>query len=157
MAFRLDRRPGRVPDAALEAFRAVAPVVEAFAREQGLMIERYRQGRAAWELRFARELGGEAALVLSLRERTGHVLDLSAVWWIDDFNARSRRLRSQKIAAWDRRADHLVLRQQLDAGLSLIDGWREDDLGPARGPYLSWSREQTAAGFEEARRQLPRR
>jgi hypothetical protein len=150
-------RTARVPDEVLEAFRAVAPMVEEFAREHGLVIDRYRQGRPAWELRFARELGGEAALVLSYRERTGHVLDLSAVWWIDDFGARSRRLRSQKIAAWDRRAEHPVLRRQLDAGLSLIDGWREDDLGPARGPYLRWGRERTAASLEEARRQLPRR
>lgn len=141
----------------LEAFRAVAPTVEAFARERGLLIERYRQGRPAWELRFARRLGGEAALVLSFREQTGHVLDLSAVWWVDDIPARSRRLRSEKVAVWDRRAEVALLLQELGEGLRRIDGWEESDLGPARGPYLSWSREQSDASREEARRQLPRR
>lgn len=141
----------------LEAFRAVAPTAEAFARERGLLIERYRQGRPAWELRFARRLGGEAALVLSFREQTGHVLDLSAVWWVDDLAARSRRLRSEKVAVWDRRADVALLREELEEGLRRIDGWEEADLGPARGPYLSWGREGTDASREEARRQLPRR
>jgi hypothetical protein len=141
----------------LEAFRAVAPTVEAFARERGLLVERYRQGRSAWELRFARRLGGEAALVLSYREQTGHVLDLSAIWWVDDLAALSRRLRSEKIAVWDRRADVATLRAELEEGLRRIDGWEEADLGPARGPYLSWSLEQADAGREEARRRLPQR
>ena len=158
MASRPDlRRPARVPEEIIEAFRAVAPTVEAFARDHGLLIARYRQGKAAWELRFARRAGGEAALVLSYRERTGHVLDLSAIWWIDDFPARTRRLRSEKVAVHDRRAGGDMLRAQLEAGLRTIDGWTPADLGPARGPYLTWSREHNAASFEAARRRLPAR
>lgn len=156
MASRPDlRRPPRVPEEIIEAFRAVAPVVEAFARDHGVLIERYRQGKAAWEIRFARKAGGEATVVLSYRERTGHVLDLSAIWWLDDYQAKTRRLRSEKVAVYDRRAGAGVLREQLEAALRRIDGWDLGDLGPPRGPYISWS--QGAASFEEARRRLPQR
>lgn len=158
MASRPDlRRPARVPEEIIEAFRMVAPVVEAFARDHGVLIDRYRQGKAAWEIRFARAAGGEAALVLSYRERTGHVLDLSAIWWIDDFRAKTRRLRSEKVAVYDRRAGAGVLREQLEAALRRIDGWGIADLGPPRGPYVNWSQEHSAASFEEARGRLPQR
>lgn len=129
------RRAAFVPPEIIDAFREVAPTVEGFARQHQLLIERYRRGKAAWELRFARRIGGQATLTLSYRERTGHVLDLSAVWWVDDPAAKTRRLRSEKIAVYDRRASAAVLRGQLEQGLSVIDAWRPEDLGPARGPY----------------------
>jgi hypothetical protein len=146
-----------VPDQIVEAFRAIAPAVEEFAREQNLLIERYRRGKAAWELRFARRLGGEAAITLSYRERTGHVLDLSAIWWVDDFAARTRRLVSEKVAVYDRRESTQTLRGQLLRALELIDAWRLDDLGPVHGPYLEWSKKYTAESFSQERDRLPER
>ncbi|MDQ6882775.1 MAG: hypothetical protein M3077_00860 [Candidatus Dormibacteraeota bacterium] len=124
-----------VPDEIIEAFRAIAPTVEAFARVNDLEIDRYRRGKAAWELSFARRIGGEATLTLSYRERTGHVLDLSAVWWVDDREAGTRRLRADKIGVFDRRASHQQLRELLDAGLARVDQWTEADLGPPHGPF----------------------
>lgn len=128
-------RAPSLPPEIIDAFRAVAPTVEAFAREHQLLIERYRRGKAAWELRFKRRIGGEAALTLSYRERTGHVLDLAAVWWVDDGAQRTRRLRSEKIAVYDRRAPAEQLRSLLEQGLDRIDGWAMPDLGPPHGPY----------------------
>src|SRR2546428_10184221 len=95
---------------------AVAPAIEAFAREHDLLIDRYRRGKPAWELRFARRLGGEAVLTVSYRERTGHVLDVSTTWWVDDRPLRTRRLRSPKIGAYDRRCTPAALVQHLRAG-----------------------------------------
>lgn len=151
------RRPAPVPDEITEAFRAVAPTVEGFARDQGLIIERYRQGKAAWELRFARSAGGQAAIVLSYRERTGHVLDVSAIWWVDAFEARTRRLRSEKIAVFERRGTPAQLRDRLDTALARIDAWRTSDLGPPHGPYATWAREHTADSFRAELQRLPRR
>jgi hypothetical protein len=128
-----------VPPEIIDAFRDVAPAVERFAREHELLIERYRRGKPAWELRFARELGGEAVITLSYRERTGHVLDLSATWWLDDHGLRTRRLRSGKVAVYDRRAGPVVLRGQLEEALRQIDAWTIDDLGPPRGPFPAWT------------------
>ncbi|HEY4872567.1 MAG TPA: hypothetical protein VIJ03_11805 [Candidatus Dormibacteraeota bacterium] len=124
-----------IPTEIVDAFRAVAPVIEAFAQERGLLIERYRRGKPAWELRFARRLGGEAVIAISYRERTGHVLDVSAVWWLDDRAAQTRRLRSAKVAVYDRRAAPATLAQQLDAALTSVDRWTLDDLGPPHGPF----------------------
>jgi hypothetical protein len=113
----------------------VAPAVETFAREHQLLIERYRRGKPAWELRFARRLGGEAVITISYRERTGHVLDVSSTWWVDDPEQKTRQLRSEKIAVFDRRAALKELRQQLDQALATIDRWTSGDLGVARGPF----------------------
>ena len=132
-------RPVPVPPEIVDAFRDVAPTVERFARENELLIERYRRGKSAWELRFARQAGGEAVITLSYRERTGHVLDLSATWWLDDPDRRTRRLRSDKVAVYDRRAGSAVLRDQLEEALRRIDAWTINDLGPPRGPFPAWT------------------
>jgi hypothetical protein len=119
----------------VDAFRAIAPTVESFAREHQLLIERYRRGKSAWELRFGRRVGGAAAITISYRERTGHVLDISATWWVDDRERRNRRLRSEKVAVYDRRATGQILRQQLGQALAMIDGWSLEDLGEPHGPF----------------------
>jgi hypothetical protein len=139
-----------VPTQIVDAFRAVAPAIETFAREHDLLIDRYRRGKPGWELRFARRLGGEALLTISYRERTGHVLDVSATWWLDDRAAQTRRLRSEKIGVYDRRAPSTALVQQLEAGLAMVDNWILSDLGPPRGPYPAGT--SAAPGVERAAR-----
>ena len=124
-----------IPTQIVDAFRAVAPAVEAFAREHDLLIDRYRRGKPSWELRFGRRVGGQAVLTISYRERTGHVLDVSATWWLDDHAAQTRRLRSEKIGVYDRRAPSTTLVRQLEAGLAMVDHWTLSDLGPPRGPF----------------------
>ena len=119
-----------IPTEIVDAFRAVAPAIEAFAQEHGLLIERYRRGKPAWELRFARRLGGEAVIAVTYRERTGHVLDISAVWWLDDRASKTRRLRSEKVAVYDRRAAPANLAQQLGKGRG--DGVDEAEGGQRR-------------------------
>ena len=49
-----------VPAEIVDAFRAVAPTLEEFARQHDLLIERYRRGKPAWELRFARRASSAA-------------------------------------------------------------------------------------------------
>lgn len=124
-----------IPAEIVDAFRTVAPAIEAFAQEQGLLIERYRRGKPAWELRFARQLGGEAVIAISYRERTGHVLDVNGVWWVDDPATQTRRLRSEKIGVYDRRAVPAALAQQLKNALTIVDRWTLEDLGPLHGPF----------------------
>jgi hypothetical protein len=130
-------RQAPIPTQIVDAFRAVAPAIEGFARENDLLIDRYRRGKPGWELRFARRMGGEAVLTISYRERTGHVLDVSVTWWLDDRAAQTRRLRSEKIGVYDRRAPSVALVELLDAGLGMVDQWTLSDLGPPRGPFPS--------------------
>ena len=141
----MEVRLSPIPTQIVDAFRAVAPAIEAFAREHDLLIDRYRRGKPAWELRFARSLGGQAVLTISYRERTGHVLDVSAIWWVDDHAAQTRRLRSEKVGVYDRRAPSAALVQQLETGLATVDHWTLSDLGPPRGPFPS-----AAPGVERA-------
>jgi hypothetical protein len=139
-----------IPTEIVDAFRVVAPAIEAFAREHDLLIDRYRRAKPTWELSFARRLGGQAVLTISYRERTGHVLDVSATWWLDDRATRTRRLRSEKIGVYDRRAPSSVLVQQLEAGLATVDRWTLSDLGPPRGPFPAAP--SAAPGVERAAR-----
>jgi len=132
---RIPSRLAPIPEEIIEAFRAVAPTIESFARERELSIDRYRHGKAAWQLTTEPIQGGEASLTISYRERTGHVLDISAVWWLDDPVSRTRRLRSDKVGVWERRGSSQALRAMLEEGLARINGWTGRDLGPPRGPY----------------------
>jgi hypothetical protein len=144
-----------VDEHVLELFREVAPTVETFARKHDLRIDRYRKGKSAWELRFARQRGGEAAIVLSSREPTGHVVDVTAVWWIDDFAAQTRRVRTEKIGAHYRRDGGPALEQLLEAAFRRIQGWTDADLGQPYGPFRDWARTHTAETFAAEREKLP--
>jgi hypothetical protein len=137
-----------IPTEIVDAFRAVAPAIESFARDHGLLIDRYRRAKPAWELRFVRRLGGEAVVTISYRERTGHVLDVSATWWLDDRIAHTRRLRSAKVGVYDRRAPAAVLRQYLETALATVDSWTPAELGPPHGPFK-------ASPDEPARGEVP--
>ncbi len=146
-----------VPDEIVDAFRAVAPTLEAFARSNDLLIERYRRGKAAWELRCARRQGGEACLTVSYRERTGHLLDVSATWWVDDFASGTRRLVSAKVGAFNRRENPQRLEHLLAAAMNRVDQWALADLGPPHGPFVEWPKQHTADTFTEERDRLPLR
>jgi len=130
------------------AFREVAPAIEAFAHRHQLTVERYRRDAANWTLRFARAAGGEASIVISYRESTGHVFDISAIWWVDDYDARSRRLKSEKIGTHFRREPLEALHRLLEKGLGRVGAWTEADLGRPLGPYQwkvsrqEWERER---------------
>ncbi len=139
-----------IPTEIVDAFRAVAPAIEAFAREHDLLINRYRRAKPAWELRFARRLGGEAVLTISYRERAGHVLDVIATWWLDDPATKTRRLRSAKIGVFDRRAAPTALTALLQAALATVDRWTLEDLGPPHGPFPAAA--SAAPGVERAAR-----
>ncbi len=139
-----------IPTQIVDAFRAVAPAVETFAREHDLLIDRYRRAKPAWELRFARRLGGQAVITISYRERTGHVLDVSTTWWLDDRETRTRRLRSAKIGVYDRRAAPTALTELMRTALATVDGWTLEDLGPPHGPFLAST--SAAPGVERAAR-----
>lgn len=145
-----------VDDKVLEAFRPIALPVEAFVRRHDVRVDRYPKGKSAWELRFARGQGGEAAIVLSYREPTGHVLDVSAVWWLDDFAARTRRVHSEKVGAHYRRDGDPALERLLEDAFARIGRWTDADLGPARGPYRDWARTHSAESFAAERERLPR-
>ena len=134
-----------IPTEIVDAFRAVAPAIEGFAREHDLLIDRYRRAKPAWELRFARRLGGQAMLTISYRERTGHVLDVSATWWLDDRALQTRRLRSEKIGVYDRRATPAALVQQLETALATVDRWTVTELGVPHGPFKTVDDEAASA------------
>ena len=126
------------PNQVTEHFSKVGPLIEEFARENGLLIERYRKGKPAWELRYARRDGGVGSITLSAREPTWHALDVVAVFWLDEWATRSRRLRSEKVAVYFWRDSPEALKEQLRQALARLDGWSVEDLGSPHGPFQDW-------------------
>ena len=74
------------------------------------------------------------------------MLDVNAVWWVDDAATQTRRLRSEKIGVYDRRAVPAALEQQLKEALTMVDRWTLENLGPPHGPFKPAPEE--AAGHE---------
>jgi hypothetical protein len=127
-----------LPAEVTEHFLSVAPVIERFASENSLLVERYRKGKPAWELRYARRDGGVGSITLSAREPTWHALDIVAVFWLDDWATRSRRLRSEKVAVYFWRDAPSSLEGQLREALERLDRWSIKDLGGPHGPFKDW-------------------
>jgi hypothetical protein len=136
-------------------FLSIAPAVEHFASEHGLRIDRYRKGKPAWELRYARRDGAVATIVLSAREPTWHALDVVAVFWLDDWATRTRRLRSEKVAVYFWRDSPQRLEEQLQDALGRLDRWSLDDLGRPHGPFKDWPAHED--DFIRALKDLPLR
>ena len=144
-----------LPGEVTEHFLAVAPVIELFASTHTLRIDRYRKGKPAWELRYARSDGAVANIVLSAREPSWHALDVVAVLWLDDWPSRSRRLRSEKVDVYFWRDSPGQLEEQLDRALSRLDSWSLADLGGPYGPFRDWPASEN--DFIQARAELPLR
>lgn len=92
--------------------------------------------------------------MVSYREATAHAFDVAALWWVDDYAARTRRLKSVKIGPYLRRDPRSMLQTMLDDALAQISSWTLNDLGRTIGPY-QWrsSREELEADLAR----LPRR
>jgi hypothetical protein len=128
-----------VPAEVTENFEALRPVIERFATDHGLRLDRYRKGKPAWELRYARRQGGVGSITLSAREPSWHAVDVVAVFWLDDWETRSRRLRSEKVGVYFWRDPAETLEAELREALRMLDSWSIDDLGVPHGPFKDWA------------------
>ena len=136
-------------------FLSIAPLVERFASDKGLRIDRYQKNKPAWELRYARQDGAIGSITLSAREPSWHALDVVAVFWLDDWPTRSRRLRSEKVGVYFWRDPPEQLLEKLEGALARLDSWSLDDLGKAYGPFKDWPARE--GDFIKARTELPLR
>ena len=132
-----------LPSQVKERFLGVAPVIEQFASDNRLRIERYRNAKPAWELSYARRDGGIGSITLSAREPSWHALDVVAVFWLDDWTARSRRLRSEKVGVYFWRDSPHTLEGKLRDALERLDSWSVNDLGSPHGPFRDWPADES--------------
>src|SRR5215472_16010980 len=99
------------------AFELVAPAVRRVARGEGVELHEFFRDDPVWRLDFVREAGGEAVVDVAWEEQRPEEYEVSASWWVDDYDSAMRRSRQESVGTFtrDRSLDDLeaLLRQAL--------------------------------------------
>jgi len=137
------------------AFELVAPALRRVAQAEGVKLHEFFRDDPVWRLDFAREAGGEAVVDVAWREERPEEYEVSASWWVDDYDSTMRRSRQEDVGTFTRDRSLDDLEELLRRALASIDGWTEVDLDQTSGPYPDWQRYQSRDEFYRTR--LPRR
>jgi len=137
------------------AFELVAPVLRRVAQAEGVKLHEFFRDDPVWRLNFARQAGGEAAIDVAWREERPEEFDVSAAWWLDDYDTTMRRSRTEEVGTFTRDRSLDDLEALVRDALRRIDGWTEDDLDQRSGPHPDWQRYQSREEFSRTR--LPKR
>ena len=137
------------------AFELVAPALRRVAQAEGVKLHEFFRDDPVWRLDFAREAGGEAVVDVAWREECPEEYEVSASWWVDDYDSTMRRSRSEAVGTFTRDRSLDDLEALLRRALASIDGWTETDLDQTSGPHPDWQRYQSRDEFYRTR--LPRR
>ena len=137
------------------AFELVAPAVRRVAQAEGVKLHEFFRDDPVWRLDFARAAGGEAVVDVAWREERPEEYEVSASWWVDDYDSTMRRSRQESVGTFTRDRSLDDLEELLRQALGSIDGWTEADLDQTSGPHPDWQRYQSRDEFYRTR--LPRR
>ena len=137
------------------AFEVVAPALRRLARAEGVKLHEFFRDDPVWRLDFARAAGGEAVVDVAWREERPEEYEVSASWWVDDYDSTMRRSRQAAVGTFTRDQSLDDLEELLRRALASIDGWTEADLDQTSGPHPDWQRYQSRDEFYRTR--LPRR
>ena len=137
------------------AFELVAPALRRVAQAAGLKLHEFFRDDPIWRLDFARQLGGEAVIDVAWKEDRPEEYEVTATWWVDDYDTTMRRSRHEKVGLFTRERSLDDLEAMLRYALGRIDGWSEADLVQTSGPHPDWQRYQSRDEFYRTR--LPRR
>jgi hypothetical protein len=137
------------------AFELVAPALRRVAQTEGVKLHEFFRDDPIWRLDFVREAGGEAVVDVAWREERPEEYEVSASWWVDDYDSTMRRSRQEAVGTFTRDRSLDELEGLLRRALTSIDGWTEADLDQTSGPYPDWQRYQSRDEFYRTR--LPRR
>ena len=138
---------------ALEAFfNPLAPVLERFADEHNLVVDRYYHDAPSWDFRFRHPSGGEA--YVEVRRAGEDVINIVTAWWQDDFAAGARSVKTK--LSEPLRLESLDLYSALVSALREILGWRADSWDQVYGGYKSiWHRTWDEPQFRALIDRLP--
>jgi hypothetical protein len=137
------------------AFELVAPALRRVAQAEGVKLHEFFRDDPVWRLDFVREAGGEAVVDVAWREERPEEYEVSASWWVDDYDSTMRRSRQEDVGTFTRDRSLDDLEALLRQALARIDGWTEADLDQTSGPHPDWQRYQSRDEFSRTR--LPRR
>lgn len=130
-------------------FDGAGAVLEDFARERGLSIEKWIKEIPVWALHFRHPRKGTGQIVVA-PGKSG-AASLQACWWRDDYDSETRRL------AWDKPAEvpRERLAESLDAVLARMLAWTDADLAQTASLKGVWKKAWTKEQFEKFDAQYP--
>jgi hypothetical protein len=137
------------------AFEIVAPAIRRVAQSEGLKLIEFHRDDPIWRLNFGRRAGGEAVVDIAWEEDRPDTYNVSAIWWIDDWDTTMRRLHREDVGEFTRERPLGDLETMLHEAVRRVDSWSEADLDQTSGPYPDWQRYQTRDDFYRSR--LPKR
>ena len=131
---------------ALERFFApLAEEIQQFASRHNMEIIRYYHEAPDWRLGFTPPQGGSASI--DIRRVTDHSLKLFTIWFVDDFDAATRSMRTGKYP--EHQVADVSLRAILKDALAEILSWKTGEWSQvARGYEPIWH-EHTREQFEK--------
>ena len=137
------------------AFEVVAPAIRRVAQAEGVKLHEFFRDDPVWRLDFAREMGGEAVVDVAWTEDRPDTYQVSASWWLDDYDSTMRRQRREEVGEFTRERPPEELEALLKEAISRVDAWTEQDLDQTSGPFPDWQKHQSREDFYRLR--LPKR
>lgn len=135
----------------LEAFFArISPVLETFAVEHNLLIEKYYHDGPVWTFKFKHPVDGMGQIEVE-KVNDNNVL-IRKSWSIDDYETSTRFLKY--LHGNNIGLEHAELREALERALCEILHWKRDELAPHKAPY-PWSKRCSKEQFYEQYESLP--
>jgi hypothetical protein len=137
----------------LEAFfRPLASILERFAGQHNLTIDRYYHQVPAWDFRFRHPKGGEA--YIEVRRAATDSVSIGRAWWQDDYERATRSTKMQFSGPVP--LDSLDLYATLTVALREVLEWEPGSWEHVHTDYASvWHRTWSKEQFEALVERLP--
>ena len=104
-------------------YAPIVPVLEQFAKDRGLLIERFRHGGPSWDFLFRHPKGGGGKIQVLPAHVEGYTL--VALWEVHDLPARKRMWKRSELKQAP--PDPQAVREQLDLLLREVMAWEGGD------------------------------
>jgi hypothetical protein len=131
-------------------FGQIADMLEEFATNHNLLIDKYYHQGDDWTFRFRHPQGGSAAIQVNRHESDGVMI--GAAWQIADYDSGTLLSRHTDMVKCT--IEESRLRDMLRETLLTILGWKKKDLEPNKHKFTEW-KEISKADFERRPRTYP--
>lgn len=135
----------------LEAFFAkISPVLNSFALDHNLHVEKYYHEGPSWSFQFKNQKGGIGQIEVGKKD--DDKITLLNCWWIDDYDTSTRFLKYP--SGKELGLDHHELYQALENALTEILQWDKSELVPNKVPR-PWSKSCSKKQFYKQYEDIP--
>jgi len=132
-------------------FKKISAVLDQFAHDHNLRIEKYYHDIPGWEFLFRHPLRGVCYIEILMKDE-GHVT-VCADWWVDVYESGKRSDKHTEREIWPLDEDELYAK--LKTVLSIVLSWKKEDLIEGHGGHAEWQKACSAEEFEHIYDEYP--